>query len=136
MCSIYVYMHCLSQAYIHMHTSIYQNIIHLCNIMLYIYTFSFVTQDIKWPTERKKVIPDSMPHLSLLEAFSWPSKALEKLAELQPSLLENGNPLVLEKRCLRVVSNFSGVCSSSRSLQALQAQANFKLSFTHVPWLL
>ena len=125
---IYVYMHCLSQTYIR----VYIKILYIFAI----YTFSFVTQDIKWPTERKKVIPDSMPRLSLLEAFSWPSKALEKLAELLPSLVEKGNPLVLEKRRLRAVSNFSGVCSSSRSLQALEAQANFKLSFDHAPWLL
>ena len=90
---------------------------------------------VKWPSDRKKVSPCTVPEQSLEEAFTWPQKAMAKLSVLLPEIFKHGKPLLAEKRTLKVVSNFSGVCSQTRAMMALQARPEFPLSFDHAEGL-
>ena len=68
--------------------------------------------------------------MSLQEAFSWPAKISDILhSDILPST--KGRPLISSGREITIASNFSGVCTQSRSAAVLQAN-KIGVTFRHV----
>ena len=91
---------------------------------------------VKWPKELARQIPAPEATQSLLQTFEWPVKAKKNLEKILEETKAAGHrPLIAESVRLSLTSFFSGICSSSRGSQIIEAHEYGNIKFHHTSFV-